>query len=100
MRQGESVVKPSVIDLLEEASTKASSGDLMGAIESYGKAIDIDAKSASAWYGMGVMQAKRGNTADAVSAFDRALDMNPDHAPTNAILAVLLEGSDSIRASK
>jgi len=100
MRQGESVVKPSVIDLLEEASSKASSGDLMGAMESYGKAIDIDAKSASAWYGMGVMQAKRGNTADAVSAFDQALNLNPDHAPTNANLAVLLEGSDSIRASE
>jgi len=100
MRQGESVVKPTVIDLLEEASTKASSGDLMGAMESYGRAIDIDAKSASAWYGMGVMQAKRGNTADAVSAFDHALDLNPDHAPTNANLAVLLEGSDSVRASE
>jgi tetratricopeptide (TPR) repeat protein len=94
------VVKRTVIDLLEEASTKASSGDLMGAMESYGRAIDIDAESASAWYGMGVMQAKRGNTADAVSAFDRALNLNPDHAPTNANLAVLLEGSDSIRASE
>jgi len=100
MSQGECVVKRTVIDLLEEASTKASSGDLMGAMESYGRAIDIDAESASAWYGMGVMQAKRGNTADAVSAFDRALNLNPDHAPTNANLAVLLEGSDSIRASE
>ena len=100
MRQGESVVKPTVIDLLEEASTKASSGDLMGAVQSYGKAIDIDAKSASAWYGMGVMQAKRGNTADAVAAFDQALDLNPDHAPTSANLAVLLEDSDSVRASE
>ena len=100
MHQGESVVKPTVIDLLEEASTKASSGDLMGAVQSYGKAIDIDAKSASAWYGMGVMQAKRGNTADAVAAFDRALDLNPDHAPTSANLAVLLEDSDSVRASE
>ena len=100
MRQGESVAKPTVIDLLEDASTKASSGDLMGAVESYSRAIDIDAKSASAWYGMGVMQAKRGNTADAVAAFDQALDLNPDHAPTSANLAVLLEGSDSVRASE
>ena len=72
----------------------------MGALESYGKVIDIDAKSASAWYGMGVMQAKRGNTADAVAAFDRALDLNPDHAPTSANLAVLLEDLDSVRASE
>jgi tetratricopeptide (TPR) repeat protein len=100
MHQGESVVQPTVFDLLEEASTRSSTGDLVGAVESYGRAIDIDASSASAWYGMGVMQAKRGNTADAVAAFDKALELNPDHAPTSANLAVLLEGSDSVRASE
>ena len=100
MHQGESVVQPTVFDLLEEASTKSSAGDLMGAVESYGRAIDIDASSASAWYGMGVMQAKRGNTADAVAAFDKVLELNPHHAPTSANLAVLLEGSDSVRASE
>jgi len=100
MHQGESVVQPTVFDLLEEASSKASAGDLLGAVESYGKAIDVDGSSASAWYGMGVMQAKRGNTADAVAAFDKALKLNPDHAPTNANLAVLLEKTDSVRASE
>jgi len=100
MHQGESVVQPTVFDLLEEASSRASAGDLLGAVESYGKAIDADGSSASAWYGMGVMQAKRGNTADAVAAFDKALELNPDHAPTNANLAVLLERIDSVRASE
>ena len=100
MHQGESVVQPTVFDLLEEASSKASAGDLLGAVESYGQAIDVDDSSASAWYGMGVMQAKRGNTADAVTAFDKVLTLNPDHAPTNANLAVLLEGIDSVRASE
>jgi len=100
MHQGESVVQPTVFDLLEEASSRASTGDLLGAVESYGKAIDADGSSASAWYGMGVMQAKRGNTADAVAAFDKALELNPDHAPTNANLAVLLERIDSVRASE
>ena len=100
MHQGESVVQPTVIDLLEEASSRASTGDLLGAVESYGKAIDVDGSSASAWYGMGVMQAKRGNTADAVAAFDKVLELNPDHAPTNANLAVLLERVDSARASE
>ena len=57
MHQGESVVQPTVFDLLEEASSRASAGDLLGAVESYGKAIDADGSSASAWYGMGVMQA-------------------------------------------
>ena len=100
MHQGESVVQPTLFDLLEEASSKASAGDLLGAVESFGRAIDVDGTSASAWYGMGVMQAKRGNTADAVTAFDKALGLNPDHAPTNANLAVLLEGIDSVRASE
>ena len=100
MHQGESVVQPTLFDLLEEASSRASAGDLLGAVESYGRAIDVDGTSASAWYGMGVMQAKRGNTADAVTAFDKVLTLNPDHAPTNANLAVLLEGIDSVRASE
>ena len=100
MHQGQSVVQPTVYDLLEDAYSKASKGDLVGAVESYGRAIDIDASSASAWYGMGVIQAKRGNTADAVAAFDKSLELNPDHAPTSANLAVLLESSDSVRASE
>ena len=94
------MVQPTVYELLEDAFSKASTGDLVGAVESYGRVIDIDASSASAWYGMGVIQAKRGNTADAVAAFDKALELNPDHAPTSANLAVLLESSDSVRASE
>ena len=50
------MVQPTVYDLLEDAFSKASKGDLVGAVESYGKAIDIDASSASAWYGMELFQ--------------------------------------------
>jgi tetratricopeptide (TPR) repeat protein len=100
MHQGESVVERTVLELLEEASSKASLGDLMGAVDSYGLAIDVDPSSASAWYGMGVMQAKRGNTVDAVAAFEKAHELNPNHGATSANLAVLLEGSDSVRASE
>jgi len=100
MHQGESVVKRTVLELLEEASSKASLGDVMGAVDSYGQAIDVDPSSASAWYGMGVMQAKRGNTVDAVAAFEKAHELNPNHGATSANLAVLLEGSDSVRASE
>jgi len=45
------------------------------------------------------MQAKRGNTGDAVCAVGQAHILNPNHAPTAANLAVLLEVSDSVRAS-
>ncbi|MDP7003133.1 MAG: tetratricopeptide repeat protein [Candidatus Thalassarchaeaceae archaeon] len=94
------MVERTVLELLEEASSKASLGDLMGAVDSYGLAIDVDPSSASAWYGMGVMQAKRGNTVDAVAAFEKAHELNPNHGATSANLAVLLEGSDSVRASE
>ena len=100
MHQGESVVERTLTELLEEASIKASHGDLLGAIDSYDQAIDVDPSSASAWYGIGVMQAKRGNTADAVDAFEKAHALNPNHGATSANLAVLLEGSDSVRASE
>ena len=100
MHQGESVVERTLTELLEEASIKASHGDLLGAIDSYDQAIGVDPSSASAWYGIGVMQAKRGNTADAVDAFEKAHALNPNHGATSANLAVLLEGSDSVRASE
>ena len=42
MHQGESVVQRTVMELLEEASNKASLGDLLGAVDFYGQAVDID----------------------------------------------------------
>ena len=93
------MVEPTILEMLDEASSKARTGDILGAVESYRKATELDGSSASAWYGLAVMQAKRGNTADAVSAFEQAHVLNPDHAPTVANLAVLLEVSDSVRAS-
>ena len=93
------MVEPTILEKLDEASSKARTGDILGALESYRKATEMDSSSASAWYGLAVMQAKRGNTADAVSAFEQSHILNPDHAPTAANLAVLLEVSDSIRAS-
>ena len=99
MHQGEGMVEPTILEMLDEASSKARTGDILGAVESYRKATELDGSSASAWYGLAVMQAKRGNTADAVSAFEQAHILNPNHAPTAANLAVLLEVSDSVRAS-
>ena len=70
MHQGEGMVEPTILEMLDEASSKARTGDILGAVESYRKATELDGSSASAWYGLAVMQAKRGNTADAVSAFE------------------------------
>ena len=89
----------SLIGLLNDASSKASSGDLLGALEDYSKATEIDPRSASAWYGLGVIHAKRGDSEKAIPAFEKAHDIEPSHGPTTANLAVLLEKNDAPRAS-
>ncbi|MEE3269659.1 MAG: tetratricopeptide repeat protein [Candidatus Thermoplasmatota archaeon] len=94
------MVEHSLIALLNNASTKASSGDLLGALDDYSKATEIDPRSSSAWYGLGVIQAKRGDLNLAITAFETAHDIEPGHGPTMANLAVLLDETDSTRASQ
>jgi len=94
------VADDSLIGLLNDASSKASSGDLLGALEGYSKATEIDPRCASAWYGLGVIHAKRGDSKMAIPAFEKAHDIEPDHGPTTANLAVLLEKNDAPRASQ
>ena len=59
MHQGEGMVEPTILEMLDEASSKARTDDILGAVESYRKATELDGSSASAWYGLAVMQAKR-----------------------------------------
>mgnify|MGYP001392443596 CR=1 FL=1 len=94
------MVEETLIALLNDASSKASSGDLLGALHGYTKATEMDHSSATAWYGLGVVHAKRGDTDMAIPAFERAHDIEPSHGPTTANLAVLLENIDTTRASK
>ena len=89
----------SLITLLNDASSKASSGDLLGALDDYAKATEIDQRSATAWYGLGVIHAKRGDVDMAIPAFETAYEIEPGHGPTTANLAVLLESRDVVRAS-
>ena len=93
------MVEEPLIALLNDASYKASSGDLLGALDNYTKATQMDQRSATAWYGLGVVHAKRGDVHRAIPAFETAHKIEPDHGPTTANLAVLLENSDTHRAS-
>ena len=94
------MAEESLIGLLNDASSKASSGDLLGALDDYTKATQIDQGSATAWYGLGVIHAKRGDSNLAIPAFENAHEIEPSHGPTTANLAVLLESSDIERASE
>ena len=93
------MAEEALIALLNDASSKASSGDLLGALDDYEKATQMNEQSATAWYGLGVVHAKRGDTNMAIPAFEKAHEIEPSHGPTTANLAVLLENSDVQRAS-
>ena len=43
------------------------------------------------WYGLGVVQTIRGMPDEAITAFENSYRINPNHGPTIANLAVLLE---------
>ena len=94
------MVDEALIALLNDASSKASTGDLLGALDGYSKATLMDQRSSTAWYGLGVVHAKRGDTDMAIPAFETAHDIEPSHGPTTANLAVLLENIDIVKASQ
>ena len=94
------MVDEALIALLNDASSKASTGDLLGALDDYSKATLMDQRSSTAWYGLGVVHAKRGDTDMAIPAFETAHDIEPSHGPTTANLAVLLENIDIVKASQ
>ena len=94
------MAEEALIALLNDASSKASSGDLLGALDGYTRATEMDHNNATAWYGLGVVHAKRGDSDMAIPAFEKAHDIEPTHGPTTANLAALLENTDATRASQ
>tara|TARA_Y100000768_G_scaffold68921_1_gene48388 strand:+ start:14090 stop:15847 length:1758 start_codon:yes stop_codon:yes gene_type:complete len=84
--------------LLTDAKSHADVGDMLLASQLYTKATDIEPNNAAAWYGLGVVQTARGFPDDSRLAFEKANMLDPEHAPTAANLAVLLENIDPIRS--
>jgi len=85
--------------LLLDAEDNANSGNYIESANLYKKVTIIDDNSSAAWYGLGVIHAKLGNFENSVNSFEQAHRINPDHGPTNANLALILEESDSERAA-
>ena len=87
-----------LIDTLNLGASQTNSGDYSAAIETYLGAIEIDDRSATAWFCLGVLYSKTGSKIDAVEAFERSDAICPDHPPTLANLAYLLAESEPERA--
>ena len=87
-----------ISQLLTDAKAHADVGDMLLASQLYTKATEIEPNNAAAWYGLGVVQTARGFPDDSRHAFEKANMLDPEHAPTAANLAVLLENIDPVRS--
>ena len=87
-----------LIDTLNLGASQTNSRDYSAAIETYLGAVEIDDRSATAWFCLGVLYSKTGSKIDAVEAFERSDAICPDHPPTLANLAYLLAESEPERA--
>ena len=89
-----------VSEVLDAARSYADAGNLLLAAEKFNEAVIVYPTKATAWDGLGVVQANRGMTNEAIDAFENSHSISPGHGATAANLAVLLESSNPKRASK
>ena len=93
------MVMSGLIETLKLGATLTNSGDYSTAILTYLDALRMDENNATAWFCLGVLYCKTGSSKDAVEAFEKCDEKYPDHPPTLANLAYLLEESEPERAS-
>ena len=93
------MVMSGLIESLKLGATLTNSGDYPQAILTYLDALSMDENNATAWFCLGVLYSKTGSSKDAVEAFEKCDEKYPDHPPTLANLAYLLEESEPERAS-
>lgn len=93
------MVMSGLIETLKLGATLTNSGDYTTAILTYLDALRMDENNATAWFCLGVLYSKTGSSKDAVEAFEKCDEKYPDHPPTLANLAYLLEESEPERAS-
>ena len=93
------MVMSGLIESLKLGATLTKSGDYSTAILTYLDALRMDENNATAWFCLGVLYSKTGSLKDAIEAFEKCDEKYPDHPPTLANLAYLLEESEPERAS-
>jgi len=90
----------SVSQMLNDAEALCNNGDFVDAISKYRSVIDIDPENATSWYCLGVLYHRTGSNEKSVEAFEKSDRIYPNHPPTLANLAYLLEKKDPGSASE
>ena len=84
-------VDDQVNELLEEGEAHSRSNNPQDALVAFNKAIALDPSCDMAWFNRGVLLEAQQDARGARQAFQICLDLNPDHAPATANLAILLD---------
>ena len=77
--------------IVAEGEVASRSGDHLVALEAFNRAIALDPSCAMAWFNRGVLLEAKQDPRGAKQSFTICLDLNPDHGPALANLAILLE---------
>ena len=84
-------VEDQVNVLLEEGEAHSRSNNPQEALVAFNKAIALDPSCDMAWFNRGVLLEAQQDARGARQAFQICLDLNADHAPATANLAILLD---------
>ena len=87
----ELTIEEQVQSLIEEGEYKSRSNAPQEALVAFNKAIALDPSSDMAWFNRGVLLEAQQDARGARQAFQICLDLNPEHAPATANLAILLD---------
>ena len=77
-------------EYIDQGITKATSGNLKGALSDFNKAIEKDPKSAEAYYSRAITKASMGDKKGALSDFDRSIELKDKSAYTLELLSSAL----------
>ena len=87
----ESTIEEEVAALLQEGEENSRNDHPKEALVAFNKAIALDPSCDMAWFNRGVLLEAQQDARGARQAFQICLDLNEEHAPATANLAILLE---------